>query len=218
RYIPPEPGQAHGKVIADLHILGAASWLWSLISEAVEIGKPDLVGLSIDIFGHWHHDQSHDAKAVTRVVALNSCDIVTRPSAGGSLNHILHSVETELALLTPTKSLQMVETNAAPSTPPLHHRDWQTCGAVGVVPCADPVPCATGIRNTGYSADPVPTMWPDRPVYELVGVNGLAPASEGVTMTTTIQDPPQDQIGQPQGMVPTIPTQIQENQQPESNR
>ena len=29
----------------------------------------------------------------------------------------------------------------------------QTCGAaVGVVPCADPVPCATGL-HTGYSAD-----------------------------------------------------------------
>jgi hypothetical protein len=31
-------------------------------------------------------------KDITGVVALNSCDIVTRPSAGGAFQHILHSL------------------------------------------------------------------------------------------------------------------------------
>jgi len=64
-----------------------------MIAESHEMGKPDLIGLSIDIFGHWEHDQAHDAKAVTRVVALNSCDVVTRPSAGGSIDRIMHDTE-----------------------------------------------------------------------------------------------------------------------------
>ena len=95
RYIPPASGQAHGQVKADLHILEAASWLWSMIVESQDIGKPDLIGLSIDIFGHWQHDQAQDAKVVTRVIALNSCDVVARPSAGGSIDRILHSNPSE---------------------------------------------------------------------------------------------------------------------------
>lgn len=91
QYIPPAQGQAYGKVIANLHILEAADWLWSIIQESQALGQPNLIGLSIDIFGKWQHDQSHDAKAVTQVISLNSCDIVTRPSAGGSINRILHN-------------------------------------------------------------------------------------------------------------------------------
>ncbi len=92
-YVPPSPDttHAHGRVDATLHILEAAAWLWSIIYEAVSIGKPDLVGLSIDIFGQWSQDASSTAKHVTSVRQINSCDIVTRPSAGGSFQRILHS-------------------------------------------------------------------------------------------------------------------------------
>ncbi|HEV2581368.1 MAG TPA: Mu-like prophage major head subunit gpT family protein [Ktedonobacteraceae bacterium] len=89
RYVPPGDGQAHGRVDATLHILEAASWLWSMLCEAVALGKPNLIGLSIDIFGAW--EQADSARNVTRIVSLNSCDVVTRPSAGGAIKRVLHS-------------------------------------------------------------------------------------------------------------------------------
>ncbi|HEX6771737.1 MAG TPA: Mu-like prophage major head subunit gpT family protein, partial [Acidobacteriaceae bacterium] len=89
-----------GRVDATLHILESADWLWSMIYEACSLGHSELIGLSIDIFGTW---QSREAagtlatgrarplKEVTGVLALNSCDIVTRPSAGGAFRHILQA-------------------------------------------------------------------------------------------------------------------------------
>ncbi len=94
QYRAPDVGEAHGRVDATLHILEAANWLWSMIREACQLGRADLIGLSIDIFGHWRPDDANNAKVVTRIIALNSCDVVTRPSAGGTFNHILHSVGT----------------------------------------------------------------------------------------------------------------------------
>jgi hypothetical protein len=90
QYIPGN-GTDPGRVDATLHILASADWLWSIIQESHTINKPDLIGLSIDIFGHCQ--QQNDVKVVTRVVALNSCDVVTRPSAGGSINRILHGAD-----------------------------------------------------------------------------------------------------------------------------
>lgn len=89
RFIPGSPS----RVEANLHIMESADWLWSLIKESIEIGKPDLIGLSIDIFGSAQLNEATRAQDVTRVHALNSCDIVTRPSAGGSINRILHHQE-----------------------------------------------------------------------------------------------------------------------------
>jgi hypothetical protein len=91
----PSQGMTPSRVDATLHILESAHWLWSIISEAQQLGKPDLIGLSIDIFGNWQHDDATNAKAVTRILALNSCDIVTRPSAGGTINRILHHIGEE---------------------------------------------------------------------------------------------------------------------------
>ncbi len=90
----PSQGMTPARVDATLHILESAHWLWSIIAEVQQLGKPDLIGLSIDIFGNWQHDDATNAKTVTRVLALNSCDVVTRPSAGGTINRILHNVST----------------------------------------------------------------------------------------------------------------------------
>lgn len=92
-YVPPTPGEPEGRVDATLHIMEAAGWLWSLIQEACQLGRSELIGLSIDIFGQWQFNESTQAKEITDVVALNSCDVVTRPSAGGALRRILHHVE-----------------------------------------------------------------------------------------------------------------------------
>lgn len=90
-YMPPDSSNANGRVDATLHILEAADWLWSIIYESVSIGKPDLVGLSVDIFGTWSQDVGSSAKHVTGIRQINSCDIVTRPSAGGAFQRIIHS-------------------------------------------------------------------------------------------------------------------------------
>ncbi len=93
-----------GRVDATLHILETAEWLWNMIREACALGHPELIGLSIDIYGTWQPLEAsmesatsagavgrarRALKEVTEVVALNSCDIVTRPSAGGAFQHIL---------------------------------------------------------------------------------------------------------------------------------
>lgn len=95
-YIPAGAGCPHGRVDATLHVFEAASWLWSLIQEACALGRPELIGLSIDIFGNWQLNEATKAKEVTGILSLNSCDIVTRPSAGGSFRRILHSASPSL--------------------------------------------------------------------------------------------------------------------------
>lgn len=91
-YVAPSDGSnGAGRVDATLHILEAADWLWSIIYESVSIGKPDLVGLSVDIFGTWSQDVGSSLKHVTAIRQINSCDIVTRPSAGGAFQRIIHS-------------------------------------------------------------------------------------------------------------------------------
>ncbi len=114
-------GDGRGRVDATLHILESADWLWSMIREAVTLGRPELIGLSIDIYGTWqprtdvastggrqnnqkgatthsHAQRTGNAsnavqslKEVTGVLALNSCDVVTRPSAGGSFQRVLQA-------------------------------------------------------------------------------------------------------------------------------
>ena len=104
-YVPPGPADVAGRVDATLHVLESADWLWSIIREAFSLGRPDLIGLSIDIFGQWQMNESTRVKEVTKVVALNSCDIVTRPSAGGTMNRILHSRQPERVALDAAASL-----------------------------------------------------------------------------------------------------------------
>src|SRR5581483_11976833 len=94
RYVPADATYPQGRVDATLHILEAADWLWSIIREACELGHPELIGLSIDIFGQWQLNEASKAKEVTSVISLNSCDVVTRPSAGGSFQRILHAQST----------------------------------------------------------------------------------------------------------------------------
>ena len=89
QYRPAANVNEPGRVDATLHLFDAASWLWSLLQEACALGRPDLIGLSVDLFGNWR--QNGRVKEVTQVLSLNSCDIVTRPSAGGAFRRILHS-------------------------------------------------------------------------------------------------------------------------------
>lgn len=94
QFIAAEQGQP-SRVEATLHIFEAAQWLWSLIAEAVALGRPELVGLSVDLFGTWQINEASKAKQITSIVSLNSCDIVTRPSAGGAFQRIIHSEQVE---------------------------------------------------------------------------------------------------------------------------
>jgi hypothetical protein len=94
-YLNHDPETPMGRVDATLHIFEAETRLWSIIKEAVECGKPDLVGVSIDIFGVAEHDPNVQARRVEKVLKLNSCDVVTAASAGGAFQRILHDHEGE---------------------------------------------------------------------------------------------------------------------------
>ncbi|HLH61667.1 MAG TPA: Mu-like prophage major head subunit gpT family protein [Ktedonobacteraceae bacterium] len=124
-YLPPDGVAQHGRVDATLHILESAAWLWSMVCEACSLGHPELIGLSIDIYGTWQFrggpqeagisasskSTALPLKEVTRVLSLNSCDIVTRPSAGGAFQHILQSITTSSTphLFTPQGAILMNE-------------------------------------------------------------------------------------------------------------
>lgn len=90
QYIAHDPETPEGRVDATLHLFEAAGWLASIIVEAMKIGRPDLVGVSIDIIGVAEHDTGVQARRVSKVLSLNSCDVVTRASAGGAFQRILH--------------------------------------------------------------------------------------------------------------------------------
>ena len=107
--VPGDQVTPLGRVEATLHVMEAAGWLWSLVQEAVALGQPDLIGLSIDIFGIAEEDQQLQARAVRRVVALNSCDVVTRPSAGGAFQRILHARTLEGDSMNPGKQIGHTE-------------------------------------------------------------------------------------------------------------
>src|SRR6185437_3596782 len=100
-FVPSDASTPGGRVEATLHILESADWLWGMICEAFSLANPGLIGLSIDIYGTWQPrtgpgaGRTQQLKDVTGVIALNSCDIVTRPSAGGAFQHILHSLSHE---------------------------------------------------------------------------------------------------------------------------
>ncbi|GHO47986.1 Mu-like prophage major head subunit gpT family protein [Ktedonospora formicarum] len=79
-----------GRVDATLHIFEAAGWLWSIMSEVCQLERPELIGLSVDLLGSWQVNESTNSREITAIHALNSCDVVTRPSAGGGIRHILH--------------------------------------------------------------------------------------------------------------------------------
>ena len=50
-----EPRLEGDRVRATLHIFSSADWLWSLVQEAVELGRPDVLGLSIALPGVGAH-------------------------------------------------------------------------------------------------------------------------------------------------------------------
>ncbi len=70
-----------GVLRATLKVARGADWLWELVREAVEEGQPDLIGLSVDA----------DARVVEAITRLNSCDVVTRASAGGRVERLLQA-------------------------------------------------------------------------------------------------------------------------------
>lgn len=141
-YISPESQHPQGRVEATLHILEAAGWLWSIIAEACLLGRPELIGLSIDIYGHWQYDTARGVKEVTSVHALNSCDIVTRPSAGGAFHHILHSLTSPVS--SPLQGAPMSDTPSSAS--PLTHTIVET------TPSNTSTPVDTSLHRQEYQA------------------------------------------------------------------
>jgi len=82
-----------GTLRATLKVARGAEWLWDLVREAVEEGQPDLIGLSIDADARVAPGRvgGRAARVVEAITRLNSCDIVTRASAGGRVERILQA-------------------------------------------------------------------------------------------------------------------------------
>ncbi len=90
----PETGDVgSGRIVATLHVLESAGWLWSLIREALAEGQPGLIGLSIDALGRTRSERldGRPVRVVERLTRLLSVDLVTRPSAGGRIERILQA-------------------------------------------------------------------------------------------------------------------------------
>ncbi len=85
-------GEAGG-LRATLKVSRNAEWLWALVEEAIADGQPGLIGLSIDALAT-ARPATMDGRRVREVEAvtrLNSCDVVTRASAGGELARLLQA-------------------------------------------------------------------------------------------------------------------------------
>ena len=88
-----EPRLEGDRVRATLHIFGSADWLWSLVQEAVEMGRPDVLGLSIDSLASVRTQQENgkSIQVVESIPVLRSCDVVSRAAAGGGVRARLGS-------------------------------------------------------------------------------------------------------------------------------
>lgn len=90
-----EPRLEGDRVRATLHVFASADWLWSLVQEAVAMGRPDVLGLSIDSLASVRTRQQNGktTQVVENIPVLRSCDVVTRAAAGGAFEHILAAEE-----------------------------------------------------------------------------------------------------------------------------
>ena len=86
-----EPRMEGDRVRAVLHIFASAEWLWSLVQEAVAMGRPDVLGLSIDSLASVRTQQQNgkSVQIVENIPVLRSCDVVTRAAAGGAFERLL---------------------------------------------------------------------------------------------------------------------------------
>ncbi len=76
-----------GRLAGELHLLPGTDWLWTLMQETQR--HPSICGLSID--AHASCQESDDGRQVAEFKRVNSVDIVTRPSAGGTIDRIIAS-------------------------------------------------------------------------------------------------------------------------------
>lgn len=118
-YVPGSPG----RVDATLHIMESASWLRSIIRESMTLKRPELIGLSIDIYGNWETNPTTKAMDVTQVLSLNSCDVVTKPSAGGAFQRILQG-----------ENIPMEPTTKTPPVSPQDDKDTSHPAPMGTPP------------------------------------------------------------------------------------
>lgn len=90
-----EPRLEGDRVRATLHIFAGADWLWSLVQEAVALGRPDVLGLSIDSLASVRTQQQNgkSTQIVESIPVLRSCDVVTRAAAGGAFERIVAAEE-----------------------------------------------------------------------------------------------------------------------------
>ncbi len=81
-----------GALRATLKVSKNADWLWSLIEESVTDGH-ELVGISIDADGRVAQGRvdGKTCRVVEGITKLNSCDVVTRASAGGRIERLLQA-------------------------------------------------------------------------------------------------------------------------------
>ncbi len=94
-----------GRLTGELHLLPGADWLWTLMQETQR--HPSICGLSIDAYASCQ--ESDEGRQVAEFRRVNSVDIVTRASAGGTIDHIIASERNQKMPATPVP---------APSAPP----------------------------------------------------------------------------------------------------
>ncbi len=79
-----------GRLTGELHLLPNTDWLWTLMQETQR--HPSICGLSIDAYASCK--ESDEGRQVAEFRRVNSVDVVTRASAGGTIDHIIASERT----------------------------------------------------------------------------------------------------------------------------
>jgi len=94
-----------GRLAGELHLLPGTDWLWTLMQETQR--HPSICGLSIDAYASCQ--ESDEGRQVAEFRRVNSVDVVTRASAGGTIDHIIASERNQKMPATPVP---------APTAPP----------------------------------------------------------------------------------------------------
>ena len=126
------------RIRSELHLVPGNEWLFNLLSEAQ--GNPGLCGLSIDAWG----DRDTKTGTINSINKVDSIDIVTRPSAGGTVNHILQSQP-------PTERTHSMDQAPDPQQPPAA---TAPPGATATAPAQPPpaAPAPTSAPSAGNAS------------------------------------------------------------------
>ncbi len=198
-----------GEIRATLKVSSAQPWLWAMIQESVTEGS-SLVALSVDISAQTRQGEMNGrpCRIVEKLDKLHSCDVITRASAGGSLEKLLEADKQSW-----WDQYEPANEEAANLAAQSLH--------IGIPAQDQQYPVQAGVINPIQFGPEVASRIAGGQIqlggsYVTIGDNGHAPATGQPPSTTALSAPPA-QLNNPSqlsGLPGTVGTTIREGESP----